>query len=62
MCIYKIFNIIKETLKNNGIEIIVDSVNALWLNEKYIEEKLGNKNLPATSNKYDKIYTKSRYD
>ena len=56
MCIYKIFNITKETLENNGIEVIVDSVNALWLNEKNIEEKLGRKNLPAISSKYNKIY------
>ena len=28
------FNITKETLKNNGIEVIVVIVNALWLNEK----------------------------
>ena len=34
VCVYKIFNITKETLKNNGIQAIVDSVNALWLNEK----------------------------
>ena len=54
------FNITKETLKNNGIEVIVDSVNALWLNEKNIEEKLGHKNLPVISNKYDKIYKKRR--
>ena len=45
------FNIIKETRENNGIVVIVDSVNALWLNEKNIEEKLGHKNLPAISNK-----------
>ena len=50
------FNITKETLENNGIEVIVDSVNALWLNEKNIEEKLGHKNLPAIPNKYSKIY------
>ena len=50
------FNITKETLENNCIEVIVDSVNALWLNEKNIEEKLGHKNLPVISNKYDKIY------
>ena len=56
------FNITKETLENNGIEVIVDSVNALWLNEKNIEEKLGHKNLPAISNKYDKIYKKCRYE
>ena len=56
------FNITKETLKNNGIEVIVHSVNALWLNEKNIEETFGHKNLPAISNKYDKIYKKSRYE
>ena len=61
MCIYKMFNITKETLENNGIEVIVDSVNALWLNEKNIGEKIGHKNLPVISNRYDKIYKKSRY-
>ena len=45
----------KKTLENNDIEVIVDSVNALWLNEKNIEEKLGHKNLPVVTNKYDKI-------
>ena len=54
------FNITKETLENNGIEVIVDSVNALWLNEKNIEEKLSHKNLSAITNKYDKIYKKHR--
>ena len=56
------FNITKETLENNGIEVIVDSVNALWLNEKNIEEKLGHKNLPVITNKYNKIYKKNRYE
>ena len=37
-------NITKETLENNGIEVIVDSVNALWLNERHIEKQLGRKN------------------
>ena len=55
------FNITKETLENNGIEVIVDSVNALWLNEKNIEEKLGHKNLPVVTNKCNKIYKKCRY-
>ena len=54
------FNITKETLENNNIEVIVASVNALWLNEKNIEEKLGHKNLPAITNKYNKIYKKRR--
>ena len=52
-------NITKETL---DIEVIVDSVNALWLNENNIEEKLGHKNVPVVTNKYDKIYKKSRYE
>ena len=62
MCVYKMFNITKETLENIGIEVIVDSVNALWLNEKNIEETLGHKNLPVITNQYDKIYKKHRYD
>ena len=56
------FNITKETLENNGVKLIVDSVNALWLNEKNIEEKLGHKNLPVIPNKYNKINNKSRYE
>ena len=58
--VYKMFNITKETLENNGIEVIVDSAHALWLNEKNIEEKLAHKNLPVISNKYNKIYKKSK--
>ena len=55
-------NITKETLETNDIEVIVDSVNALWLDERHIEEQLGHKNLPAVTNKYDKIYKKHRYE
>ena len=55
-----VLKITKETQENNGIEVIVDSVNALWLNEKHIEEQLGHKNLQVVTNKYDKIYKKSR--
>ena len=62
MYVYKMFNITKEIPENNGIEVIVDSVNALWLNEKNVEGKLGHKNLPAISNKYNKIYKKCRYE
>ena len=53
-------NITKETLENNGIEVIVDSVNALWMNEKNTEEKLGPKNLAVITNQYNKIYKKRR--
>ena len=59
---YKMVNITKKTLENNDIEVIVDTVNALWLNEKNIEEKLDHKNLPVATNKYDKIYKKRRYE
>ena len=59
---YKMFITKKKKLENNGIKVIVDSVNALWLNEKNIEEISGHKNLPAISNKYDKIYEKRRYE
>ena len=55
-------NITKETLENNDIEVIVDSANALWLNEKNIEEKLDHKNLAVVTIKYDKTYKKSRYE
>ena len=59
---YKMFNINKETYKNNGIEAIVDDKGMLWLNEKNIEEKLGHKNLPAITNKYDQACKKHRYE
>ena len=55
-----VLKITKETWENNGIEVIVDSVNALWLNEKNIQEKLCHKNLLVISNKYNKIYKKRR--
>ena len=51
-------NINKDTSKNNDIETIEDSIGKLWLNEKNIEEKLGQKNLPAITNKYDQEYKK----
>ena len=50
---YKMVDITKEARKNNTIEVIVDSVNILWLNEKNIEEQLGHKDLPSITNKYD---------
>ena len=57
-----VLKITKETWENNGIEVIVDSVNKLWLNEKHIEEQLGHKNLQVITNKYDKIYERIRYE
>ena len=60
--VYEVYNITKKTLEKKGIEVIVDSADALWLNEKNIEKKLGHKNLPAITNKYNKIYRKCRYE
>ena len=47
-------DITKETLENNDIQVIIDSVNTLRLNEKHIEEQLGLIDLPAITNKYNK--------
>ena len=55
-------NYTKKALENHDIQVIVDSDNALWLNEKNIEEKLSDKNLPVFTNKYNKIYKKIRYE
>ena len=60
--IYKMVDIGKETYENNDIEVIVDGIGTLWLNEKHIEQKLGHKNLPVITNKYDPIYKKHRYE
>ena len=59
---YKQSILTKKTFENNDIEVIIDGVITLWLNEKHIEEQLGHKNLPAITNKYDKIYKKYRYE
>ena len=55
-------DISKKTYENNDIEVIVDGIGTLWLNEKHIEEKLGHKNLPVITNKYDPVYKKHRYE
>ena len=62
LCIYKMVNFTKEAFENNDIEVIVDSIDTLWLNERHIEKKLSHKNLPAIANKYDEIYKKHRYE
>ena len=33
-------NFTKEAFENNDIEVIVDSVDTLWLNERHIEKKV----------------------
>ena len=50
----------KKHLKTMTIKVIVDSVNALWLNERHTEEQLGHKNLPAVTNKYGKNIQKTQ--
>ena len=52
----------KETFENNDIEIIVEGTGTLWLNENYIEEKLGHKDLPAITKKYSQVYKRRRYE
>ena len=61
LCIYKMVNITKEMYENNGIEVITDNLNTLWLNERHVQKQLGHKNLPAVTNKYDEEYKKRRY-
>ena len=55
-------NITKETYENNGIEVITDNLNTLWLNEMHVQQQLGHKNLRSVTNKYDKKYKKWRYE
>ena len=54
---YKMVDNGKETYENNDI-----GIGMLWLTEKHIEEKLGHKNLPVITNKYDPVYKKQRYE
>ena len=44
------------------VAVIVDGIGALWLNEKHIEEKLGHKNFPVITNRYDQVYKNHRYE
>ena len=62
VCIYKIVNITKEMYENNGLEVITNNLNTLWLNEKHVEQQLEHKNLRAVTNKYDKEYRKHKYE
>ena len=59
---HKIVDISKNTYENNDIEVIVDGIRTLWFNEKHIEEKLGHKNLPVITSKYDPEHKKCRYE
>ena len=59
---YKMVNINKETYENNNIEGIIDSIGTLWLKKKHIEQKLGHKNLPGISNKYEQMYKRHRHE
>ena len=40
-------NITKETYENNGIEVITDNLDTLWLNEIHVQQQLGHKHLQA---------------
>ena len=62
VCVCIKWLILAKTYENNDIEVIVDGAGMSWLNEKHIEEKLGHKNLPATTSKYDPVHRKYRYE
>ena len=49
-------NITKEAYKADGIEVITDNLNNLWLNERHVETQLRLTNLPALTNKYIKKF------
>ena len=55
-------NINKEKYENNGIEVILDNLNTLWLNETHVQKQLGHKNLPEVTNNYDEEYKNHRYE
>ena len=55
-------NITKETYEANGIEVIADKFGKLQLNERHVQKQLGLKNLPASTNNYDKEYKKKRFE
>ena len=52
--------ITKETYENNGIEVITDEFDELWLNKRHVQKQLELKNLPALTNQYPKEYTKTK--
>ena len=52
----------KKTYENNDTGVIVDRIGTLWLNEKHVEKKLGDRNLQVITNKYDPVYKKHRYE
>ena len=55
-------NINKEKYENNGIEVILDNLNTLWLNETHVQKQLGHKNLLEVTNNYDEEYKNHRYE
>ena len=55
-------DISKKIYENNDIEVIVDGIGMLWLDGKHIEEKLGHKNIPVITNKYNPVYKNHWYE
>ena len=53
-------NITKEMYEKNGIEVITDNLNRLWLNERHVQKQLGHKNLAAATNKYNEVKQSNR--
>ena len=52
-------SITRETYEDNGIEVMTDEFDQLWLHERHVQKQLGLRNLPAFTNKYDKEYKKT---
>ena len=55
-------NITKERYENNGIEVITDNFNTLWLNARHVQQQLGRKILRAVTKKYNEEYKKRRFE
>ena len=55
-------DISRKTYKRKAVEAKVDMDGVLWLNEKFIEEGLDNKNLQVITVKYPSGYRKRRYE
>ena len=51
-----------ETYEKNGVEVIVDNSDTLWLNEKHIKEVLDHANLAAITRRYNSKYRKHKLE
>ena len=45
-------------MRKNDIEAIVSKNGELWVNERYLEQKMGHSHSPVVTNKYDTMCKK----